>query len=232
MAQKRNKRVYAGYYMGPDGKQIYVVMVVKDIDTGEDVVVCQKNTYSDNPEYFVISKASFCEQVLCDGKYIDKYIRRTQYHISDIKVDNLKYAGLHTPCRKEEKEDEYSYRYRRSKSTYHAYAKDLCENYLRDLRTYNLCLEEKRYIGVIDKNDFENLKEDLLFLKECRKTILREFDGYFKERFHDKKSIRKYAEEHNLNRGSVDYLQKKFLTALATALHDRDAADGKKRIKN
>ena len=44
-------------------------------------------------------------------------------------------------------------------------------------------------------------------------------------------SIRKYAEAHQLNRGSVDYLQKKFFSALARLLKERDEADGKCRLR-
>lgn len=50
------------------------------------------------------------------------------------------------------------------------------------------------------------------------------------ERFKEKKSIRQYAKEHNLNRGSVDYNQKKLITALAKALEERDKSDGIKRL--
>ena len=35
MAEKKSRRVYAGYYNRYDGKQIYVARVVTDIDTGE-----------------------------------------------------------------------------------------------------------------------------------------------------------------------------------------------------
>jgi len=231
MAQKRNKRVYAGFYGTPDGKLIYVVMVVKDINTGEDIVICQEHKHTGNSDYFAISKASFCEQILLNGEYVDKYSRKTQYKVESFEISNLRKDELPTPRRKKEPIDEYSYRYRRISPNYYAYAKDLCENYLIDLRTYNLCIQEKQYIGLFSKKDFDVLKEDLLYLKECRKTILREFDGYFKERFYEGKSIWKYAEEHNLNRGSVDYLQKKFFTALGKALHDRDLADKKKRIR-
>ena len=43
-------------------------------------------------------------------------------------------------------------------------------------------------------------------------------------------SIRKYAGSHQLNRGSVDYLQKKFFSALARLLKERDEAEGKCRL--
>ena len=44
-------------------------------------------------------------------------------------------------------------------------------------------------------------------------------------------SIRKYAEAHQLNRGSVDYQQKKFFSALARLLKERDEAEGKCRLR-
>ena len=50
------------------------------------------------------------------------------------------------------------------------------------------------------------------------------------ERFKEKKSIRQYAKDHNINRGSVDYIQKKFITELAKSLEEREKADGIKRI--
>ena len=41
---------------------------------------------------------------------------------------------------------------------------------------------------------------------------------------------RKYAEAHQLNRGSVDYQQKKFFSALASLLKERDEAEGTCRL--
>ena len=43
--------------------------------------------------------------------------------------------------------------------------------------------------------------------------------------------ISKYADAHQLNRGSVDYLQKKFFTALAQLLSERDEAEGRCRLR-
>lgn len=48
------------------------------------------------------------------------------------------------------------------------------------------------------------------------------YKDYFRERFIEGKSIRKYAAEHGINRGSVDYIQKKFFAALAQYLKERD----------
>ena len=112
---------------------------------------------------------------------------------------------------------------------YYEYAKKLCEGYRFSKAKYALCVKEKRYIG-ISKNDFRELKSDLLFLQNCLKTVLRDYAGYFEERFVQGLSIRKYAQAHDLNRGSVDHLQRKFFAALAQALKERDEADGRSRL--
>ena len=88
---------------------------------------------------------------------------------------------------------------------------------------------EKRY-AAITRSDFAKLKEDLRFLDNALKTVLSAYKGYFQERFVEGLSIRKYAEAHQLNRGSVDYLQKKFFSAMAQLLKERDEAEGKCRL--
>ena len=62
------------------------------------------------------------------------------------------------------------------------------------------------------------------------KTVLAEYKDYFQERFVEGLSIRKYAVAHQLNRGSLDYLKKKFFPALALLLKERDEAEGKCRL--
>ena len=106
-------------------------------------------------------------------------------------------------------------------ATYHAYAKDLCESYTFDRSKYRLCVVEKRYAS-ITRSGFAKLKEDLQFLDNALKTVLSEYRDYFRERLVEGLSIRKYAEVHQLNRGSVDHLQKKFFSALACLLKERD----------
>lgn len=113
--------------------------------------------------------------------------------------------------------------------TYYEYAKALCEGYRLGLRKYQLCVSEKKYIG-ISKKDFLALEQDLRFLNTCVKTALKDYAGYFDERFSQGLSIRKYAQAHSLNRGSVDHLQRKFFTALATVLKERDEAEGTSRL--
>ena len=227
MPENYEKRVYAGYYKRFDGVLIYVITVTKDFDTGEDTVICKYVRHSENTEYFTITKQSFCEKVEWNGNLVDKYVRQTQYRIDDYRIDVLESEGFSGPKRKIPKPtlDEYDTReYRRSKD-YYAYAKDLCEHYVIDFRKYELCTSRKKYVA-ITAPDFAVMKEDLIFLQQCLKTVLKDYSGYFKERFVDGLSIRKYAQAHNLNRGSVDYIQKKLFTALAAELKVRDETDG------
>ena len=203
-----DRRIYAGYYQRYDRKLIYVVSMAKDADSGEDIVIWTPFTYSETHKYFTMSKKSFCEYVVVDGKRQAKFIRKESFR----------------------SKNEYDKWYQPSFSTYYQYAKNLCEQYSFLLRKYQLCMAEKDYIG-ISKEDFRSLKEDLIFLQHCLKTVLQDYKSYFEERFVAGLSIRKYAQAHSLNRGSVDYLQKKFFTALAHELKERDEAQGKKRIR-
>ena len=100
----------------------------------------------------------------------------------------------------------------------------------RHRRQLDLCVKEKRF-AAITRSDFAKLKEDLQFLDNAMKTVLAEYKDYFQERFVEGLSIRKYAVAHQLNRGSVDYLQKKFFSALALLLKERDEAEGKCRLR-
>lgn len=79
------RRVFAGYYKRYDGKPIFVIRVLKDIDTGEAIVVCKDASFSreDNEHYYLIRYASFCEQVKVDGVLRDKYVRQTRREIDE-----------------------------------------------------------------------------------------------------------------------------------------------------
>ena len=146
------KRVFAGYYKRYDGKRIYVVRVVKDIDTGEAVVICKDASFirEGNEEYYTIGLESFCEQVNVDGIFKDKYIRQTRREVEPEMIGEVTEDGfpepkrkpfVYIPCEQDERH------IRRSK-TYYEYAKDICENYRMDLRRYKLIRERKQYIGV------------------------------------------------------------------------------------
>lgn len=218
------RRVFAGFYRRYDGMQFYVVDVVRDLETKQEVVICKRDE-NNACGYFTLTMDEFCAKVEVDGKQIKKYFRdNNREKASDSFCEMLENDGYPTPIRK--REEKNNPRYRRNANTYLDYAKDLCKHYNEDLRTYQMCKQTKRLIGVDGKADLRALKEDLVFLHDCLKTAMKEYAEYFKERFIDGVSIRKYSEKHNLNRGSAEYLNKKFLAALADNLQKRDQVDG------
>ena len=226
------RRICAGYYRRYDGKVVYVISTATDADTGEETVIWTSYPFADVPRYCTSSKKSFCAFVKVDGERKAKYKRQINMKISAAAIERLEDEGFRGPVRKRHRrqlDEEYDSREYQQSLTYHAYAKELCENYTFDWNKYHLCVKEKRY-AAITRSDFAKLKEDLQFLDNALKTILSEYRDYFRERFVDGLSIRKYAEAHGLNRGSVDYLQKKFFTALAQLLKERDEAEGKCRL--
>ena len=225
---KNNKRIFSGYYRRYDDKRIFVIMVVCDADTNEEIVICKEATYSPNAKYFTMTKSSFCEKVEWNGNMVDKFRRITKYNGSVGDWMLLEADGFERPESKKKLEEPKPRYYRRAKD-YYSFAKDLCENYSADIEKYNLCVSMKRYID-ISKKDFSSVKEDLKFLQGCLKTTLKEYEEYFEQRFIQGLSIRKYAEKHHLNRGSVEHLQKKLFTALAIELQARDISDGNNRL--
>lgn len=227
------RRICAGYYRRYDGKVVYVISTATDADTGEETVIWTSYPFADVPRYCTSSKKSFCAFVKVDGERKAKYKRQINMKISAAAIERLEDEGFRGPVRKRHRrqlDEEYDSREYQQSLTYHAYAKELCENYTFDWNKYHLCVKEKRY-AAITRSDFAKLKEDLQFLDNALKTILSEYRDYFRERFVEGLSIRKYAEAHQLNRGSVDYLQKKFFSALARLLKERDEADGKCRLR-
>lgn len=227
------RRICAGYYRRYDGKVVYVISTATDADTGEETVIWTSYPFADVPSYCTSSKKSFYAFVKVDGERKAKYKRQINMKISAAAIERLEEEGFRGPVRKRHRrqlDEEYDSREYQQSLTYHAYAKELCENYTFDWNKYHLCVKEKRY-AAITRSDFAKLKEDLQFLDNALKTILSEYRDYFRERFVDGLSIRKYAEAHQLNRGSVDYLQKKFFSALARLLKERDEADGKCRLR-
>ena len=227
------RRICAGYYRRYDGKVVYVISTATDADTGEETVIWTSYPFADVPRYCTSSKKSFCAFVKVDGERKAKYKRQINMKISAAAIERLEDEGFRGPVRKRHRrqlDEEYDSREYQQSLTYHAYAKELCENYTFDWNKYHLCVKEKRY-AAITRSDFAKLKEDLQFLDNALKTILSEYRDYFRERFVDGLSIRKYAEAHQLNRGSVDYLQKKFFSALARLLKERDEADVKCRLR-
>ena len=93
------KRVFAGFYTRYDGKPIFVVRVLKDIDTGESIVVCKDASFAkeDNEHYYLIRYTSFCEQVEVDGVLRDKYVRQTRREIDEGTVREVMRTAFRSP---------------------------------------------------------------------------------------------------------------------------------------
>ena len=227
------RRICAGYYRRYDGKVVYVVSTATDADTGEESVIWTSCPFSDVPKYYTSSKKSFCTFIEVNGERKAKYKRLLNMKISWEAIERLEEEGFRGPVRKRQRpqpDEAYDSREYQQSLTYYAYAKDICEHYNFDRSKYHLCVKEKRF-AAITRSDFAKLKEDLQFLDNAMKTVLSEYQDYFRERFVDGLSIRWYAEAHQLNRGSVDYQQKKFFSALASLLKERDEAEGNCRLR-
>ena len=228
------KRVFAGYYKRYDGKRIYVVRVVKDIDTGEAVVICKDASFirEGNEEYYTIRLESFCEQVNVDGILKDKYIRQTRREVEPEMIGEVTEDGFPEPKRKPLTyiDDEYQPRCVRRSCSYYEYAKDICTNYRMDLRRYKLIRERKQYIGMGGKAEYQAMCEDMSFLQQSMRTILKDYVELFQKRFSEGLSVRKTAEAMHLNRGTVERRQTAFYEAFSLLLRQRDEADGILRI--
>lgn len=232
MNNKYDKRVYAGYYKRYDGKLFYVVTMAKDGVTGEDMVIYMPYSIRNDENYLTISKKQFCEPVMVDGKLRARYKRQTQMRIEQDFIDSLENDLLPTLKRKRvPRPDEEKYREYRTATNYYDYAKDLCVNYLVDLRKYKFSKNYYDDFIALSKKEMEIVYEDLKFIKTCFQTVLRDYAEFFNERFIKRLSIRKYAEAHNMNRGSVENIQRKMYKKLSALLYERDQADGKVRIK-
>ena len=157
MGKQHNRRIFAGFYKRYDNKYIYVVAVVPDVDTGSQVVIFHEGIDACECKYYSMTKHSFCEMVEVDGEWVDKVVRQPQIRITDTHIQNLIDGGFSGPVRKKTPKDEdllaYESRRFRRAETYTAYAKDPCINYTLDLRRYNLCVAQKRYIGVSGKQN-------------------------------------------------------------------------------
>lgn len=224
------RRVFAGYYKRYDGKPIFVVRVLWDINTGEAIVVCKDASFSreDNEHYYLIRYTSFCEKVEVDGELRDKYVRQTRREIDTSIVREVYEDGFPEPKSKRFTfiDDEYEDRFIHCSKTYYEYAKDICENYRIDMQRYRLIRERKQYIGVHDRDEYRAMCEDLIFLQQSLKTVLHDYTDIFKKRFSEGLSIRKTADALQINRGALERRQNALYLAFAVLLRQRDEADG------
>lgn len=195
-----SETVRPGSYLRYDGVQVEVVYATEDIDTGKEILVCR----DENRKIYTITLQSFLARTEWQGRFVTKY-------------KPLQPQTERLPQRRP-----------RQATSYDAYAKDLCEHFAEDYRNYRLCVDQKQYF--IPKEDFLAIKEDVAFITQCLKSVLSPYNGFFKGRFIEEMSIRKYAQSSGKNRGSVEYTQKKLFAALAQELQRRDETDGKIRL--
>lgn len=232
-----DKRVYTGIYRDRFKKEIQVLLVTKDIDTGEEIVVCKRRHHKSDESYFTMTKASFCAMVDTPKGPVPKYTRQTQYPETVGEMMDSKRMGFDTDKRIEytrKKEARLHvgnvHRNLRRARTYYDYAKDLCSHRNEDVQRLKLCRESKKLIGIYKQN-YDKLREDVVFTTQCLKTVLGQYSQLFYDRFGSKQmSIRAYAEYHGINRGSVVYEQEKLYRAFADELEKRDKADGITRL--
>src|SRR5699024_12801734 len=97
------------------------------------------------------SKKSICAfmEVNGAGKAEDKRLRNMR--LSAEAIERLEDEGFRGPARKRHRrkpDEEYDSREYQQAATYHAYAKDLCENYNFDRNKYHLCVKEKRFAAI------------------------------------------------------------------------------------
>ena len=56
--KEKERRIFAGYYKRYDGGlHFYVIRVVPDLITGEDVILCRKDSFN-NFKYFGLTKSN------------------------------------------------------------------------------------------------------------------------------------------------------------------------------
>lgn len=223
-----DKKVYAGSYRRYDGNFIYVVSTAEDVETGAETVIYRQCGAIGVDRYFTVSKKYFCSLVKVAGKYKPRYTRMTVRKTYDMIASNVKEDGFRVPERKNPDKSFIIREYQTSKD-YLSYAKDLCSNFKEDSSRYDSCMQARKYIGV-PRSEFYKLKEDIGFMRTMQETSLAEYYDYFNDRFIEGMSIRRYAETHKLNRGSVEYENKKFLNMIASALKIRDVNDEKCRL--
>ena len=205
------EKIWQGYYLRFDGKLTCVLGTIANADTGERYVVCRQET-AKGKKYYVVGRKSFLEELEIEGEKVPKYRRCSKSRaVSEVQARRIYEEGGEYPP------DEAIKRGRKAQVEPYAneYAKRMCESYLRDLR---MC-ESGRQTGV----EYRCAMKNVALMDKFLCGSLREYAGYFRERFVEGLSIRGYAQKHGINRGSVAYMQKKFFAALAACLSAEDA---------
>ena len=95
-----DRKIRAGYYRRYDGKLIYLVTAAEDAETGEETVILRSYSFSEVPQYFTMSKKSFCAFVEVNSERKARYKRVTNMKITEAVISNLAEDGMRGPIRK------------------------------------------------------------------------------------------------------------------------------------
>ena len=238
--ERKGEKVKPGIYRVYNGSPVEVIMMVPEPETGKEFVICKKWRFVRNKDYFVVSKEKFYSEV--EDKYGQKHqlyryddsYEEQLSNLEDIEEDgfNVRERIIRMEKKAHRFDDTYlKSRRLRSSPSYTEYAKDILFHNTKDEARVRLCRSEKKYVG-IKKEDYNILVSDLKFLDICLKGPLAPFADFINERFGEEpKSIREYAAAHDINRGSVEHIQRKLVRTFAEELQKRDEADGIKRIR-
>lgn len=211
MSKEKKPSLKRGKYESADGKKVFVLDIALNEATGEQMVLF----YNDNgaQRLRVLSREQF------ENKYtvFHLMVRRREAKSYLFTYDNFK-SSIPKP------------REFKPQSSYLEYAKYIIANYAEDRRLLELGKQQKKLVG-LRFEDMVIISGDHEFLYYCLSNLLSEYKDLVKGCFFDGQSIREYAAAHNLNRGSVEYLQKKFFQDFAYLLEQRDKTEGIIRIR-
>ncbi len=213
------KRVFAGFYTsGTTEKPIFVVRVLKDIDTGESIVVC-KDAKEDNEHYYhpvhILLRAGR------GGWCAAGTNTSARPGAKSTKAPSAKWAR--TAFEPKSKpftyvDDEYAERTIRCSRTYYEYAKGICENYGWDLRRYKLIREQKQYIGISNREAYQAMCEGSCICPAVAQNGAQRLRRSLPKRFSEELSIRKTADAMQQNRGVIERRQVVLYRAFAQLL--------------
>ena len=211
MAEKKKPSLKRGKYESADGKKIFVLDVALNEATGEETVLF----YNDNG----VQRLRTLLRELFEKKYtVLKLMVRRREAKSYLFTHDIFKSSIPKP------------REFKPQSSYLDYAKYIIDNYAADRRLLDMGKQQKKLVG-LRLQDMVIISTDHEFLYDCLSNLLSEYKDFVKGCFFDGQSIREYAAAHNLNRGSVEYMRKKFFQDFAYLLAQRDKTDGVVRIR-
>jgi len=211
MGTEKKPSLKRGKYESADGKKVFVTDVALNEATGKQMVLF----YIDNgaQRLRVLSREQF------ESKYtVFKLMIRRREAKSHLFNDYDFKSSIPKP------------REFKPQSSYLEYAKYIIANYAEDHRLLEMGRQQKKLVG-LRLQDSIIISGDHEFLYDCLSNLLSEYKDFVKGCLFDGQSIREYAAARNLNRGSVEYLRKKFFRDFAYLLEQRDKTEGVVRIK-